>query len=159
MTSNLELGDGPLESHEQGISNVSHLRPPPEVAEFNCEVRKVGVWTLVFVWISGGHWLPIYKDQISPKIQSGREKQQVFYFYPPDPGGHLRRCDGPTPGHTPGFARALVARGSGHPGHRHAKCDPTPGSLGISHELPALFQSRRHQRSGSWRELFLRRTL
>ena len=54
----MELGDGPLESHEQGLSNEPSYDLHLEVIEFDCEVRKVGVWILVFVWIAGLGFLP-----------------------------------------------------------------------------------------------------
>ena len=57
-------------------------------------------------------------------------------FTRPTPG-QRRRCDGPTPGHTPGYARALVGlRGRATPGSAHVKCGPTPGYRGDARGLP-----------------------
>ena len=60
------------------------------------------------------------------KSRQVEEKPTFFLFIRPTPG-QRRRCDGPPPGHTPGYARALVARGAGHPGKRPREMWPDPG--------------------------------
>ena len=74
--------------------------------------------------------------QKSSQVAEKQRKKNLFFFCPTP--GQRHRCDGPTPGRTPGYARALVARGPGHPGQRPAKCGPTPGYRGDARGLPDL---------------------
>ena len=54
------------------------------------------------------------------QVAEKTEKNSIFFRPTP---GQRHRCDGLTPGRTPGYARALVARGPGHPGQRPARAN------------------------------------
>ena len=73
---------------------------------FFCDLPTIVAFWTISVYI---------KDQISPQSSQVAEKQIFSIFTRPIPGQH-RRCDGPTPGHTPGCACVIVVPGSGHPG-------------------------------------------